>query len=747
MKKSIDVSVIIVHYKVKKELFRCLQSIIDFTNKITYQIIVVDNDEEKRIEKDLKKQFPEVIYVPNKNNGWGGGVNVGTAVADGKYLYFLNPDTYLYNDVISEQYKCIIKQKNVGVVAAALVENENEKTSHYGSELLYPKQGIFSLSVVHKFFPKNMISQKFWLFGKKKNTLQEIPVVPLAAAIISKNVFENVGKFDERFFLYFEEYDLAMRLHIHSLKNYLLPQAKVFHSWGVSSKFRTDIEKIYKQSRYTYFRKYFGIFPAIFVEMINAMSRTGILIALILSGSFLLRTYQLSDLMPFFGDQGWFYLSARDMLLTQQIPLVGIASSHPWLHQGSLWTYFLALLLFVSNFNPIFPAFVTCLLDLSVIYFLYKIGCRIFSKSVGIVAALFYGFSPLIIVFARMPYHTSPIPLFSLLLFYYVYIWIHGKAKIFPVIIFLLALLYNFEIATSVFGFVVLIFMCFLTIFKKGLLKATIKPIIITRAAFAGFIIMLPMLIYDVSHGFPQTVKYGAWIGYKILSVLHFIPENNQQVTFVNFLSQISMYIQQLFFLPNTQIAWLIFIGCLIGMIFLIVKDVRDRNYVSPSAFLGVWLVVAIFGIILNKTPSAAYFPMLFPLFSFLVANFLVRLFTTKTRKIFVIFAVFVYVGCNSFYLIKQQYLMAQKNGYGLSFATRMAAVHEIIDRVSDTPFSLRGTGSGSEFESFTMNYEYLLWYNNHASTNNENNIILISESENNYYIQQITRPVIAISH
>ena len=91
--KKILISIIILNYHVKKELFDCLQSIINSRPKVNYEIIIVDNDEVKTIKKDLLKKFPKVLYVPNENKGFGQGNNVGAKYAKGQYFFFLNPDT------------------------------------------------------------------------------------------------------------------------------------------------------------------------------------------------------------------------------------------------------------------------------------------------------------------------------------------------------------------------------------------------------------------------------------------------------------------------------------------------------------------------------------------------------------------------------------------------------------------------------------------------------------------------------
>src|SRR3989344_503775 len=87
------ISIIIVNYHVKRELFDCIASIFTSGAKVPFEIIVVDNEEVRVIEKDLKKQFPRIKYIKSPGNiGFGGGNNLGVSIAKGEYLFFLNPD-------------------------------------------------------------------------------------------------------------------------------------------------------------------------------------------------------------------------------------------------------------------------------------------------------------------------------------------------------------------------------------------------------------------------------------------------------------------------------------------------------------------------------------------------------------------------------------------------------------------------------------------------------------------------------
>ena len=191
-----------------------------------------------------------------------------------------------------------------------------------------------------------------------------------------------------------------------------------------------------------------------------------LLIFILLIGAFL-RLYKLPQLMPFIADQGWFYISARDMLMGGGIPLVGITSSHTWLHQGAMWTYILAVILKLFNYNPVAPAVFTALLGVITVFVVYKLGKELFSERVGLIPAFLFATAPIIIADARMAYHTSSIPLITALLILSVYRWLGGKILYFPLSLFLIALLYNFEIATFPLSATVFLITLFGLIKKK----------------------------------------------------------------------------------------------------------------------------------------------------------------------------------------------------------------------------------------------------------------------------------------
>jgi GT2 family glycosyltransferase len=260
------ISIIIVNYHVKKELFDCLRSLYRSNITVPFEIIIVDHDETPTIEKELNQKFSQVRYVSHNNVGWGGGTNVGVRLAKGQYLFFLNPDCIVLPDAISILYQFLQKHKKVAIVSSLLLDKERKPYGLQATAALTPLRAVVAYSFLNKRLPKNSITRNFWLLDWDRKETRQVSVAPLSSALVRKDIFEKAGGFDEQFFLYFEEYDLAKRVAQLGYTSYLVPSSQVVHLWGVSTKVRNDANEVFKRSRFLYFKKYYGVLIALVVE-------------------------------------------------------------------------------------------------------------------------------------------------------------------------------------------------------------------------------------------------------------------------------------------------------------------------------------------------------------------------------------------------------------------------------------------------------------------------------------------------
>jgi len=458
----------------------------------------------------------------------------------------------------------------------------------------------------------------------------------------------------------------------------------------------------------------------------NFLTSKFLIVIFILTIALFLRIYKLNDLMMFIGDFAWFYISARDMLLTGNIPLVGITSSHTWVHQGPLWTYILAIPLLISNFNPLSGAYLTAIAGTVTVFFIYKIGTQMFSKFVGVAASALYATSPLVIIHSRMPYHTSIIPLMTLLFVFFIYKWVKGDIRFLPFVFFALGVLYNLELATMVFWILLLIVFVYGVVKRESWFREAINFKIILMSVFSFLLPMLPMIIYDINKhsGFYQITAF-----LRLAKTYLFSPSHTPLFEAMpNIFSSLFIYNQRLVFLANGTIAFLLTV---ISFFYLLVRHSGDpdlsgdsripivhrdsgqaRMTVTSLSLLGLWIGIPIFGIIISRTASEAYIPMLFPAIILSIA-FLFNYF--YKRKAFITLAALIFlVVTNGYLLVAENYLMGKPHGYGTPFSKILKVSEKIVKESDGKKYNLIPGSKGIQLESF----EYLTWWLEQGYTN-----------------------------
>ena len=227
-----DVSIIIVNYNTYGLVLQCIESVIKNTSNILYEIIVVDNNSPNREIEDLNKVFPQVkLILNNDNSGFGIANNIGNKVANGKFIFLLNSDTIVIDNSIYELYKFMLENPHVGACGGNLCDiNLSPATS-------FTRFMPSILSDIDYFF-YNIYSNV--LYGKDLNYCYgESPIlihgnISGADLMISKHVFDELGGFDENFFMYYEETDLLFRIRAINYKTYIVPSSKIIHLEGAS---------------------------------------------------------------------------------------------------------------------------------------------------------------------------------------------------------------------------------------------------------------------------------------------------------------------------------------------------------------------------------------------------------------------------------------------------------------------------------------------------------------------------------
>lgn len=211
-----DINIILVNYKMKTDIEKCLASLFpDFANDdLNVHVVVVDNASGDDIAAWLKEKFPTVSCIQQpSNDGMGKASNVGIKSAEAKYHFVLNPDTYFFPDshVLKKLHDFMEEHPAIGMV---------------GPKILYPDGTLqYSCYRFPTFWQPMYSRTKLGQEGKGKrlnnraqmkefdhNRTQPVDWVMGSAMFVRSEAIKRVGLFDERFWMYYEDADWCRRM-------------------------------------------------------------------------------------------------------------------------------------------------------------------------------------------------------------------------------------------------------------------------------------------------------------------------------------------------------------------------------------------------------------------------------------------------------------------------------------------------------------------------------------------------------
>jgi len=269
----VQVSIILVNYNTCDLTINCINSIKNHSFGFTYEIIVVDNASQDMSAKLLSK-IEGVKYIQNQTNaGFGTANNLGVKNSLGKFIFLLNSDTILIENSIKKLLDFYSDNEinlKIGALGCVLVD-QNNNIINSGS--YYPMSNYFLRSYLRLPIPVFKVDK-----GKE---YQNIDFVTGADLFMSKKKYEEIGGFDESFFLYYEETDLQKRLNTKGNKNYIITTTQIIHlegaSDGANTKYSNFKRIIMEQSKYYFLRKHdrfyslfiFAELPVIFLRLLK----------------------------------------------------------------------------------------------------------------------------------------------------------------------------------------------------------------------------------------------------------------------------------------------------------------------------------------------------------------------------------------------------------------------------------------------------------------------------------------------
>lgn len=260
-----QLSVIIVSYNVKDYLYQCLYSLSKALEGIEAEIIVFDNHSRDGSVDFLSKEFPCVTYISSSHNlGFACANNRAIEQSKGKYVLILNPDTIVGEDVIRKALNFMEGHTQAGALGVRMVKPDGSDAMESRRGTPTPMTAFYKMSGLCKHFPRNHHFGKYYMGWLPWDQPCRIDIVSGACAMLRRQALDEVGFFDEDFFMYGEDIDLSFRLLKSGWENWYLP-VRILHYKGEStekSSFR--YVHVFYEAMLIFFRKHYKNVSVIF---------------------------------------------------------------------------------------------------------------------------------------------------------------------------------------------------------------------------------------------------------------------------------------------------------------------------------------------------------------------------------------------------------------------------------------------------------------------------------------------------
>lgn len=262
-----DLSIIIVHAFAPRMVRQTLRGIRRAAPKLNYEVIVVDNTTEYGLEDVMRKEFPDMHYIPMESNrGFGAAMNAGIARAKGKYVLIFNPDIVVQPGSLEALYRFMEDHEDIGIVGPKLENPDGtlQDSCYRFHEFMVP---VYRRTPLGKLPWGKAAIGRFVMSDFDHARITEVDWLIGAALFTRRSALDSVGHFDDKtFFLYLEDTDLCRRFWENGYRVVYNPEVSMVHYHRRASNdgnifhqlFRSRANREHIKSWLKYFWKYRG---------------------------------------------------------------------------------------------------------------------------------------------------------------------------------------------------------------------------------------------------------------------------------------------------------------------------------------------------------------------------------------------------------------------------------------------------------------------------------------------------------
>ncbi len=253
MQSNPIISFVIVNRNTSHLLLQCIGHIQASDPPVKSEIILVDNGSTDDSVSQIRSRYPDVhIIEAGRNLGFAAANNRALSVAKGEILLLVNTDALLEADCAAKLLNVMKSDSHVGMIGPQLLNADGTNQNSFEAMPDIMTETL-NRSLLKRILPKKYPGKK-----TAPNCI-EVPSLIGAVMMIRKDLLVKLGGFDEGYFFFFEETDLALRIRQAGFKVMHEPQAKAIHLQGATAgSYRPEARIEFYRSRYTFFNKHYG---------------------------------------------------------------------------------------------------------------------------------------------------------------------------------------------------------------------------------------------------------------------------------------------------------------------------------------------------------------------------------------------------------------------------------------------------------------------------------------------------------
>lgn len=220
----INLSIIIPTWNTANITLQCIRSLKKYLKNFPLEIIVVDNASTDDTVAKLKKEQGIVIIQNKTNFGFAKACNIGAKKATGDYLFFLNSDMMAVDDSLIDMYQYLKNNPKIGIIGPKFLNLDKTPQAS-----VFPPQT--ALNAFKEFFLGQQTYSKYYPKSQKPLAVHSLSG---GAMLLSKKLFHQIGGWDQRYFMYFEDLELCRQVRHLGLEIFYFPQCRFIHRHGAS---------------------------------------------------------------------------------------------------------------------------------------------------------------------------------------------------------------------------------------------------------------------------------------------------------------------------------------------------------------------------------------------------------------------------------------------------------------------------------------------------------------------------------